>query len=42
MDKKLNDLAQNYSLFQIQNNYVGHIDPQGNGPSQRAAAAGIL
>lgn len=42
LDKNLNNLAQNYSAIQIQNNYVGHIDRQGNNPNQRAAMAGIL
>ncbi len=40
-DSKLNNLAQNYSAIQIQQNFYGHIDLQGNSPSQRAQAAGI-
>lgn len=40
-DNKLNNLAQNYSSLQVQQNFYGHIDLQGNTPSQRAQAAGI-
>lgn len=42
LDKNLNALAQNYSAVMIQNNFISHIDLQGNTPSQRAATAGIL
>jgi hypothetical protein len=42
LDKNLNNLAQNYSAIEIQYNFIGHIDKQGNSPDQRAAAAGIL
>ena len=41
LDGKLNDLAQGYSSKLVQYRYVGHTDPQGNSPNQRAAAAGI-
>jgi uncharacterized protein YkwD len=41
LDDSLNNLAQNYSALEIQNNFVSHIDNQGNSPDQRAAKAGI-
>ncbi len=42
LDSNLNNLAQNYSLAQIQGNFIGHIDRQGRSPSQRAIAANIF
>lgn len=42
LDKNLNAVAQNYSAVMIQSNFISHIDLQGNTPSQRAAAGGIL
>ena len=41
LDNNLNNLAQNYSLAQVQGNFVGHVDRQGRSPNQRARAAGI-
>lgn len=40
-DKNLTNIAQSYTLIQIQQNFIGHIDKQGNGPSQRAENSGI-
>jgi uncharacterized protein YkwD len=42
MDDRLNDLAQKHSNNQIANNFFGHYDPQGKGPSDRAKDAGIM
>ena len=42
MDPKLNNLAQNYSQAMINGNFFGHYDLQGNSPTDRARAAGIV
>ena len=42
LDDPLNQLAQSYSQTQIQYNFVGHVDMNGNSPGQRASAAGIF
>lgn len=41
LDNKLSDIAQNYSMIMIQQNFVSHVDKQGKGATQRALAAGI-
>lgn len=41
-DPALSSLAQSYSSIQIQQNFVGHIDKQGNSPNKRAELAGIF
>jgi hypothetical protein len=41
-DPALSSLAQSYSSIQIQQNFVGHIDKQGNSPGKRAELAGIF
>ena len=35
-DAKLDKLAQDHSQNQINQNFFGHVDPQGRSPSQRA------
>ena len=42
MDDALNDLAQKHSQNMVSQNFFGHFDPQGNGPEDRARAAGIF
>lgn len=41
MDPDLNDLAQAHSTDQVIRNFFGHINPDGDGPSERRIAAGI-
>jgi uncharacterized protein YkwD len=41
LDTNLNNLAQAHSTDMITRNFFGHINPDGNGPTQRAKLAGL-
>lgn len=41
MDLALNSLAQGHSNDMVNRNFYGHVNPDGNGPQQRATLAGI-
>jgi len=41
IDTNLNNLAQNYSSTMIQQQFLSHVDRDGNTPSMRAKSAGI-
>jgi uncharacterized protein YkwD len=40
-DSALNNIAQSYTVDMVTRNFYGHINPEGEGPQQRAVAAGF-
>ena len=41
LDDTLNRLAQNYAEDMVRRNYTGHVNPEGEDPSDRARKMGI-